>query len=92
MITYENKKPFEFDFDGACAPTDGASFISNTFSLGIFQWIPAKSGGLKRSRVLKRIRGDSSKPEETFAQARNMIESLQKEFGYNFHPDLKKEK
>lgn len=52
-------------------------------------WIPAKSGGLKRSRVLKRIRGYSSNPEETFAQAHNMIESLQKEFGYDFHPDLK---
>lgn len=57
-------KPYEWDFDGACAPDpDGKPnrpWHSATFSLGIFQWVPKASGkGLKRSRVVKRMKAST---------------------------------
>ncbi len=53
-------KPYEWDFDGACAPSPRQKWTPATFSLGIFQWLPKRSGkGLKRGPVQKRVRGGS---------------------------------
>lgn len=92
----ENPKEFEFDYDGSCAPekfkAKGWSIAPNqTFSVGIFQWIPKKYGeGLKRSRVMKRMRGYSNQPEELYERAGKYVATLQREHGFVLHPKLKK--
>jgi hypothetical protein len=64
-----NPQPFEYDFDGACDPAK-SNFRSETFSLGIFQWIPKSSRrGLKRSAVIKRFRGPVHDAEKVRAAA-----------------------
>ncbi|KAB2839531.1 hypothetical protein F9K50_07390 [bacterium] len=67
----QNKKPYEWDFSGACAPSSGWPYPhQETFSLGIFQWIPRKDGkGVKKGKVVKRIKGVTSKPQEAFDKA-----------------------
>jgi hypothetical protein len=72
METSENKKPYEWDFDGACDPNKHPEWSSaSTFSVGCFQWIPRSSKkGLKRGRVEHRVRGFVSNPEEVYARAR----------------------
>jgi hypothetical protein len=48
----ENPKPYEWDYDGACDPAKSRSRSMQTFSVGVFQWLPKKSGkGLKRGPV-----------------------------------------
>ena len=70
------KKAGEWDFDGSCAP--GGSYAGwQTFSLGIFQWVPKSGGkGLKRSKVTRRVKGYTSQPEEAFAKARTIVAEL----------------
>jgi|GEM_PF-6215057 len=76
--------PYAWDFDGACVPVlaDGSvrrSFTTfETFSVGIFQWIPRASGkGLKRGKVKERISGLVSDPEAVYRRARERCASLQ---------------
>lgn len=80
----EGKKPYQWDFSGACAPTNaGAGWGTHweTFTLGIFQWIP-KSGGrglrgeLKRGKVTKRVKGITSKPAEAYEKAAAIVKGL----------------
>lgn len=71
-------KPYEWDFSGHCAPSeDGKSrrFVAyETFTLGIFQWLPKKSGtGLKRGKVQKRVKGYISYPKEAYEKARAIV-------------------
>lgn len=51
--------PFQFSYDGSCAPVAGAVHASGTFSYGVFQWLPKSiaSMGVKKSRAFVRIRG-----------------------------------
>jgi hypothetical protein len=67
----EEKRAFMWDFDGACKP-GGVSFGHNqTFSVGIFQWIPTADGKrLKRGKVNWRIRGLTSEAEQIYERAR----------------------
>lgn len=74
----------QWDFDGACAPDeDGESSKSffGTFSLGIFQWVP-KAGGrglrgeVKRSKVVRRVKGDQIAPEKAYEKARRIVAEL----------------
>ena len=71
--------PNKHDFDGACKP--GAStFSSNTFSVGVFKWIPTKDGKrLKRSRVIKRIRGYVSNAQEVYNKANKLCDELDRQ-------------
>ena len=80
-----NKNPeiYEWDYDGACAPGN-YGMNGTTFSLGIFQWIPKKSKGLKRSKVVYRIKGYSNNPDKTFDKAKKVIKYLNKEFDLEF--------
>lgn len=73
MKTALTAKPYEWDFDGSCVPDGPQSFSGQeTFSVGIFQWIPTKSGtSLKRGKVVKRIRGHVSEKHKVIADARN---------------------
>jgi hypothetical protein len=67
----KEKRAFMWDFDGACKPI-GVSFGHyQTFSVGIFQWIPTVDNkGLKRGKVAKRIRGWTSEAEQVYERAR----------------------
>lgn len=89
--TLKAKEPREylFDWDGACKPSGSAyAYISRTFSIGIFQWIPAKGGGLKKSKVLKRIKGYSSEPQKVYDEAERTCAHYQQAFGFKPHPAL----
>jgi hypothetical protein len=73
---------YEFDFDGMCIP--GESITPNvTFSVGIFQWVPTKSGkGLKKGKVVKRLKGLSSDPNELFERAKAQVEKMNREMNH----------
>lgn len=75
-MSHEKPEPYEWDFDGACAPGGGwATHL--TFSLGIFQWVPKSGGkGLKRGKVIKRVKGYMSAPDEAFEKARGIVAGL----------------
>ena len=69
-------KPYEWDFDGACAPGN-AHGRYETFTLGIFQWIPKASGkGLKRGKVIRRVEGRTDSPDEVFARAQTIVDQM----------------
>ena len=69
--------PGVWDFDGACAPQKAHAGHWETFSLGIFQWIPKANGkGLKRGKVFRRVRGRTDSPDEAFALARLIVAEL----------------
>lgn len=69
------KKPYEWDFDGACAPSGRSAWNSQTtFSLGIFQWLPRSNGeGLKRGKVVQRVKGFMGKPDNAIQRARQIV-------------------
>ena len=71
----KNPKAYDLDYDGQCAPKKGV--YGKTFSVGIFMWIPKKGikGYLKRSKVIKRIKGFSSNPEKVYKEAEEWIKS-----------------
>lgn len=68
------------DFEGSCAPgTDGVLKHSTqeTFSLGIFQWVPKNSGkGCKRGAVKVRVKGPFHKPTDVYAKAGEIVAAL----------------
>ena len=73
----ENKKPYEHDFYGACAPGNIENFGNNTFSVGIFQWWPKANGkGLKRSPVKYRVKGYVADAEKVYNRAREICKEL----------------
>lgn len=68
--TPRTARPYEWDFDGGCAPHRARGNYS-TFTLGVFQWLPKAGGkGLKRGPVAKRFGGYSSDPAPVYARAR----------------------
>lgn len=72
-----NPKPYEWDYFGACEPTGKNSWI--TFSLGIFQWLPKAGGrGLKRGKVIKRVRGNVIDKADVYAKADEIVDELNK--------------
>lgn len=81
------KKPYRWDFGGACMPTEGYNPVvakQKTFSLGIFQWMPKASGkGLKWSKTVKRIKGDFRSPEQAFSRAIARCKELNTQEGQN---------
>lgn len=65
-------------FDGSCAPGSFGTFHSQeTFSVGIFQWVPkAGGGGLKRSAVKVRVKGYLQSAEKVYAKALEVCRKL----------------
>jgi len=70
-------KPYQYDFSGSCAPGNTSGW-NNTFSFGIFQWLPKKRRGLKRGKVIKRIKGLCSEVEEVKKRAQDYCDKLNK--------------
>jgi len=72
----QNPNAYEYDWDGACKP-GGMQCFGNTFSVGVFQWLPKASGkGLKRGKVIKRIKGYTAKPDDVYKQADQLCKEL----------------
>jgi hypothetical protein len=73
------KEAFRHSFGGLYTP-DKAELIQyrpETFSVGIFQWIPKANGkGLKKSAVKFRVKGSSKHPERVYEKAYEMCEFL----------------
>ena len=72
-------KAYVWDFDGSCAPSRaGASWMHwESFSLGIFQWVPKKGGrGVKRGKVIRRVKVRTANPDEAFEKARQIVAGL----------------
>lgn len=73
-------KVWQHDFDGSCAPrANGVPKYTaqETFSVGIFQWIPRHNGeGCKRSAVKVRVKGRCNRPDSVYAKAREIADAL----------------
>ena len=75
----ENKEAYKHDFDGACAPGWLGTIGQQTFSVGIFQWLPKANGkGLKRSPVCYRVKGSVSNDHKVYKRAREVCRLLDK--------------
>jgi hypothetical protein len=76
----ENPKAGDWDYDGVCRPTESdVQACYETFSLGVFQWIPKAGGkGVKRSAVVKRFRGSMTNPQDIQAVYRKADEFIEK--------------
>jgi hypothetical protein len=73
-LRIKEPKLWDFDYDGGCRPMGDGPHWNQTFSVGIFQWVPtANSKDIKRSRAVKRISGSSSNPQEVYARAEDWI-------------------
>jgi len=77
-----NPQAYDWDFDGACSPTGCCGLTGypgqETFSVGIFQWIP-RTGvrkGLKKGKVTERIRGRVQEAERVYARAQARVAEL----------------
>jgi hypothetical protein len=67
----------EHDFEGMCAPGGPDEYGPKTFSLGIFEVIPKKSGiGTKRGKVKARVGGYSNNPGPVYKRARQIVALL----------------
>lgn len=64
-------KAYAWDFDGACVPLSSRGWASQeTFSVGIFQWLPKRRSGLKRVKVVHRIFGHVADQQAAYDKAR----------------------
>ena len=71
------KELYKHDFSGAYAPGGLSGFNNNTFSVGIFQWVPKANGkGLKKSAVKVRVKGYVSQPEKVYEAAKRICAEL----------------
>ena len=72
----------KYGYSGACIP-DGGKFF-NTFSVGIFRWIPTWDGKRrKKGKVLVRVKGKTSEPDKVYAKAKEIISLLESGKEYN---------
>jgi len=73
------KEPWKHDFDGACSPNKFTTFNSSfeSFSVGVFEWIPTKDGSsTKKGKVKVRVKGATSEPDKVFDKAREIVAAL----------------
>lgn len=64
-----------WDFDGSCAP-DSTRARFDTFSVGIFRWEPkARGKGLKRGKVMVRVKGLATEPEKVYTEAHRICDA-----------------
>jgi len=72
------KGAYKHDYSGSCCPKNGYGRLcgQNTFSVGIFQWLPKSKDGLKKSAVKVRVYGYVSNPEPVYEMAYSICEAL----------------
>ena len=73
------KELYKWNWSGSCDPAI-RKFHSDTFSVGIFQWIPKESGGLKKSKAVYRVKGWTGNPEEVYFKAEQICSALNEKF------------
>ena len=66
------------EYSGCCKPINGiAPCNAQTFSVGVYELIPKKSGkGFKRSAVKVRVRGNVSDEKRVYEMAQNICKML----------------
>ena len=63
-------------FSGQCCPGT-VQAGQHEFSVGVFQWVPTRSGMcLKKSAVKVRVIGSTSDPDRVYAKALEIVEQL----------------
>ena len=74
------KKAYKHDYSGSCVP--GKHYTGQqTFSVGIFQWLPKSSGkGLKKSAVKFRIKGNVNNAENVYKRAKEFCKIMDEGF------------
>lgn len=65
-----------WDWYGAYDPAHRKQWGMKSFSIGVFQWLPKKEGGVKRGKSVTRFMGPIGQAPGVYAQARAFI-SLQ---------------
>lgn len=75
-----NKPAGTHDFSGEWAPASGAQALarSESFSVGVFQWV-ARAGNdrlTKRGAVKVRVRGSTSNPQRVTDKAHEIVAAL----------------
>jgi hypothetical protein len=74
--TNSRKEAGKHDYSGSWAP-DKSHHAAETFSVGIFRWVPKASGnGLKKTAVKMRVRGYSSDPKQVYRLAEIFCDML----------------
>lgn len=64
----------EWDRQADCFPAPG-SFRHGTFSIGIFQWVPA-TNGMKKAKAAQRMRGSVSDAQKVLDMANARVAEL----------------
>lgn len=65
------------DFEGFCAPWNATDATWDTFSVGVFEWVPRSGGGgTKRGKVKVRVKGSTSNSDMVVARAREIVTAL----------------
>ena len=63
--------------DGACAPGQGSWASQQTFSVGVFEWLPkARGQGTKRGKVKVRVKGSVTQQDRVLEKAREIAQQL----------------
>lgn len=73
------KEAYKHDYSGSFIPIDGHGRICSqeTFSVGIFQWVPKSSGeGLKKTAVKYRVRGYVAQDKAVYKRAEEICSRM----------------
>jgi len=74
-------QPFQYYWDGVCAPKAGLAICYTTFSVGIFMAKPkANAKGCKRGAAVCRVKGWTKFPDQVFKTADDFCESFMNGF------------
>ena len=73
------KEAYKHGYSGSCSPKDGHGVWDSqeTFSVGIFQWIPKSSGtGLKKTAVKYRVKGRVEQYKAVYKRAEEICSRM----------------
>ena len=74
------KQQCKYGYFGGCTPRENFFTPCNTFSVGIFPFVPLSSGkGTKRKRgkIVVRVKGKTSEPKKVTDKAKEIISLLE---------------
>ena len=63
-------------YDGAYCPGARRTSWMQSFSVGCFEWLPKKGGGVKRSKAKVRVRGSTRDAELVYERAEDVCRQL----------------
>lgn len=62
------------DYQGSCGPRECGIGCWETFSVSIFQWVKGKTGRLKKTKSVYRVKGSVSNSEKVYARAEELCD------------------